>query len=115
MAVSDALSQYFLDVDIETDVANGRLLAYLAKTGEILSRTYADDRVSIHCRIPRKFLGQIPEDEASVSLRGVGHHLPRNGRAFGNGHSTNGAAGSNGHAADGDAMPPHGESMDDVA
>ena len=57
--MSDALTQHFLDVDIETDVANGRLLAYLAKHGEILSRTYADDRVSVHCRMPRKFLGQI--------------------------------------------------------
>ena len=56
-AVSTALTHHFLDVDIETDVANGRLLAALAKNGEILSRTYADDRVSIHCRMPRKFLG----------------------------------------------------------
>ena len=66
-AVSDALTQHFLDVDIETDVANGRLLAYLAKHGEILSRTYADDRVSVHCRMPRKFLGQIPPQEARHS------------------------------------------------
>jgi GTPase len=92
-AVSDALSQHFMDVDIETDVANGRLLAYLAKNGEILSRTYADQRVSIHCRIPRKYLGQIPPDEARVNLRGVGHDLARNGSAFSNGHSANGTSG----------------------
>ena len=64
--MSDALSHDFLDVDIETGVANGRLLAYLAQHGEILSRTYADDRVSIHCRMPRKFLGQIPPQEAVI-------------------------------------------------
>jgi GTP-binding protein HflX len=92
-AVSDALSQHFLDVDIETAVSNGRLLASLAKNGEILSRTYAEDRVSIHCRIPRKFLGQISTDEAMINLRGVGHGLPRNGNAFSNGH-----ANGNGHA-----------------
>lgn len=85
MAVSDALSRHFLDVDIETDVANGRLLAYLAKHGEILSRTYADDRVSIHCRIPRRFIAQIRPDEAMICPRGVGHDLPRNGKVFGNG------------------------------
>jgi GTP-binding protein HflX len=85
-AVSDALSQHFLDVDIETDVSNGRLLAYLAKNGEILSRTYADDRVSIHCRIPRKYLGQISAQEAVINLRGIGHDLARNGHAFSNGH-----------------------------
>ena len=89
-AVSDALSQHFLDVDVEMDVANGRLLAYLAKNGEILSRTYADQRVSVHCRIPRKYLGQIAAENARVNLRGVGHDLARNGSAFSNGHSANG-------------------------
>jgi GTPase len=82
-AVSDALSQHFLDADIETDVGNGRLLAYLAKNGEILSRTYADDRVSIHCRIPRKYLGQIAPHEARIRLRGFDHDLAANG----NGHA----------------------------
>ena len=60
-AVSEAqkLTHHFVDVDVETDVANGRLLALLAKNTEILSRTYTDDRVSVHCRVPRKFLGQL--------------------------------------------------------
>jgi len=61
-AVSDALSRTFLDVDIETGVENGRLPAYLAAHGEILSRKYRDTRVTIHCRIPRKYLGRISED-----------------------------------------------------
>ena len=103
MAVSDALSQHFLDVDVETDVANGRLLAYLAKNSEILSRTYSDDRVSVHCRMPRKFLGQIPPAEASIQLRGIGHHAPRNGSPFGNGQ-----------VADGHSNPT-GAAIDDVA
>jgi GTP-binding protein HflX len=106
-AVSDALSQHFVDVDIETDVANGRLLAYLAKNGEILSRTYADDRVSIHCRIPRKYLGQIQASEATINLRGVGHSLPRNGKVFSNGHTEIGDS-SNEYVS-------NGESFGDVA
>jgi GTP-binding protein HflX len=88
-AVSNALSHHFLDVDVELDVANGRLLAYLAKNGEILSRTYADQRVSVHCRIPRKYLGQIAAEDARVNLRGVGHDNARNGSAFSNGHTAN--------------------------
>ena len=68
-AVSDALTHHFVDVDVETDVANGRLLAYLAKHGEILSRTYTDDRVSVHCRVPRKFLGQLAPEQATDRLR----------------------------------------------
>jgi GTP-binding protein HflX len=64
-AVSDALTHHFVDVDVETGVANGRLLASLAKNSEILSRTYTDGRVSVHCRIPRKYLGQISPEEAT--------------------------------------------------
>ena len=100
-AVSDALTQNFLDVDVETDVSNGRLLAALAKHGEILSRTYANDRVSVHCRMPRKYLGQISADEARIRLRSNGQVLDRNG---------------NGHAvANGDAVYRNGEPVDHVA
>jgi GTP-binding protein HflX len=92
-AVSDALSQDFMDVDIETGVSNGRLLAYLAQHGEILSRTYTDDRVSVHCRMPRKFLGPIPPKEAVIRPR-------FNGSANGNGVSPNtGSSATNSHAA----------------
>jgi GTPase len=79
-AVSEALTQHFLDVDVETDVSNGRLLAYLAQHGEILSRTYVGDRVSVHCRMPREYLGRIRPAEAVIHLRG------KNGEAHGNGH-----------------------------
>jgi GTP-binding protein HflX len=92
--VSDALTHHFLDVDIEADVANGRLLAALAKNGEILSRTYADDRVSIHCRMPRRFLGQIPKVEARIRLRDSGEDWVRDGE-----EPIDGVAHSNGHAS----------------
>lgn len=69
VAVSDALSREFIEADIETSVANGRLLAYLAKHGEILSRTFTDERVTVHCRVPRKYLGRIPTEEADIRER----------------------------------------------
>jgi GTP-binding protein HflX len=88
-AVSDALTHHFLDVDVELGVSNGRLLAYLSKHGEILSRTYTDDRVSVHCRMPRKYLVPIPPDEARIRIRATGEELDRNG----DGHAvTNGEA-----------------------
>jgi GTP-binding protein HflX len=93
VAVSNALTHHFMDVDIETDVANGRLLAVLAKSGEILSRTYSDDRVSVHCRMPRKILGQIPPAEARIRLRSSGQDWDRNGE-----ESENGFVRSNGHS-----------------
>jgi GTP-binding protein HflX len=87
-AVSDALTQHFVDADVETDVANGRLLASLAKNTEVLSRTYTDGRVSVHCRVPRKFLGQISGDGAIVRLRANGNgNVVVNGHANGNGYS----------------------------
>jgi GTP-binding protein HflX len=79
-AVSDALTQHFLDVDVETDVANGRLLAYLAQHGEILSRTFTGDRVSVHCRLPKKYAGRIRPDEAAVRLRATAPHSNGNGQ-----------------------------------
>jgi GTP-binding protein HflX len=101
-AVSDALTHHFVDVDVETDVANGRLLASLAKNTEILSRTYTDGRVSVHCRTPRKYLGQISAEKATIKLR-------RNGSASGNGHVE-----MNGHATS-ESVYRADESIDEVA
>ncbi len=65
-AVSDALGRGFRDVDVETDPGNGRLLAWLGRHGEVLSRQFSDDRVVVHCRVPAALLGRIPEGEATV-------------------------------------------------
>ena len=84
MAVSDALSRSFRDVDVETGVANGRLMAFLAAHGEVLSRRYHDERVTLHCRIPQKYLGRIRDPNTTVTAR-----PERNG----NGQATDEAAG----------------------
>lgn len=60
--VSDALSRPFLDVDVEMNVANGKLLAYLAAHGEILTRQYNEDTVKVHCRVPKKVINKIVDD-----------------------------------------------------
>ena len=70
-AVSDALSVHFQNVDIETSVSNGRLLAYLADKGEILSRTFHENSVRIHCRIDKQYLGKIKDDEATIRQHSV--------------------------------------------
>jgi GTP-binding protein HflX len=69
IAVSDALSRSFADVDVRTSVTNGRLMAFLARHGEILSRHYQNEDVILHCRLPRKFLGRIGSEEACISPR----------------------------------------------
>ncbi|MFM9025328.1 MAG: GTPase HflX [Planctomycetaceae bacterium] len=65
-AVSDCLGRGFRDIDVLTDPGNGRLLAWLGRHGEVLSRHFAADRVTIHCRIPAALVGRIAEADAEV-------------------------------------------------
>jgi len=69
--VSDALSSTFRDIDVETRLDNGRLLAYLAAHGEVLSKRFDDQRVIVHCRIPQKYLGRIAGPDTVVHERGT--------------------------------------------
>src|SRR4029077_4996461 len=64
-AASDALSRSFADLDVETSVANGRMLAYLAAHGEILDRRYDGDRVFLHVRLPERHLGPLHEKDTT--------------------------------------------------
>ena len=63
---SDALGRSFRNVEVETDCGNGRLLAWLAKHGEVLSKRFGDEQMIIHCRVPPAVLGRIDPDEATV-------------------------------------------------
>ena len=49
-------------------VDNGRLLAYLAAHGEILSKKYPDERVIVHCRISAQFLGPHRRGRRAVGI-----------------------------------------------
>ncbi|MFM8890395.1 MAG: GTPase HflX [Planctomycetia bacterium] len=66
-ATTTALGRGFRDVFVRTAPANGRLLAWLSAHGEVLSRHFVDDSVTVHCRLPAALLGRIPPDEATVS------------------------------------------------
>jgi GTP-binding protein HflX len=83
--VSQSLSRGFVDVDIETPVDNGRLLAYLAANGEVLSQRYNDSRVIVHCRISQHHLGRLHDDRAVIRPHanglGNGNSVQRNGAA----------------------------------
>ena len=68
-AVSDALSRSFLEVDINMSVANGKLLAYIAAHGDVLSKQYDNERVTVHCRMPQKYLGRIRDDDVVIEHR----------------------------------------------
>ncbi len=72
VAASDALSRSFCDVDIETHVGNGRLIAFVQAHGEVLSMRYLEDQVIIHCRIPSRFLGRLRGAAAEIREHGSG-------------------------------------------
>lgn len=64
--VSDTLSRSFLDLDVETGVGNGRVMALLAEHGEVLSQRFENDRAIIHCRLPQKHLGKLLDPDTHV-------------------------------------------------
>jgi len=68
-AVSEALSRSFLDVDVEMNVDNGRLMAYLAAHGEVLAKHYRENRVVVRCRIAHAHLARIGDDSVTVRPR----------------------------------------------
>ncbi|MFM7107996.1 MAG: GTPase HflX [Planctomycetaceae bacterium] len=71
-AVSDCLGRGFRDVDVLTDPGNGRLLAWLGRHGEVLSRHFGPDRVTVHCRIPAALVARIAEADAEVRPHAAG-------------------------------------------
>lgn len=75
-AVAEALGRSFLDLDIEMSIDNGRLLAFLASHAEVLSKQYHDGRVTVHCRVARKYVGRIFHDRGIVRRHGDGRPEP---------------------------------------
>jgi GTP-binding protein HflX len=69
-AVREALSDRALEAEVETGVANGRILAYLAQHAQIHQRVYDADRVLLHCRLPRRCLEFLFENRVDVRANG---------------------------------------------
>lgn len=69
-AVRETLGQRALEAEVEIGVANGRVLAYLAQHAQIHDRTYDDDRVRLHCRLPKRCLEFLSENGVDVRANG---------------------------------------------
>ena len=67
--VAEQLSGGYVEADLETSVANGRLFAYLAEHADVSRKEYHDSRVTLTCRIPRRFFQALPMDDLEVHLR----------------------------------------------
>lgn len=66
--VAERLGEGYVEATLETGVGNGRLLSYLSAHAEITRQEYDDSRVTLYCRIPRRFLNALPADDAQVHL-----------------------------------------------
>ncbi|MCS7238862.1 MAG: GTPase HflX [Thermoguttaceae bacterium] len=58
-AVREALGRLMVELEVETSIANGRLLSFLAVNSEVLSREFHDSVVRVHCRIAAQHLGLV--------------------------------------------------------
>jgi GTP-binding protein HflX len=65
-AVMEALSADFADAEIDVEAGNGRVLSYLAAHAEIYRQTFADNRVTVRCHLPRHLLHHIQGPDVSV-------------------------------------------------
>ncbi len=65
-AVGEALGREFLDLEVDVDPADGKLLAYLASKGEVLSREYTDSTITIHVRMPIGAMGIVTKSAVAV-------------------------------------------------
>jgi GTP-binding protein HflX len=66
--VIEMLSADFADVYIELGAGNGRVLAYLAAHAEIYREEFHDNRVAIHCYLPRHLVHHIQEPDVHIKV-----------------------------------------------
>jgi len=69
-AVGDALGREFLDIEVDVDPADGRLLAYLSAKGEVLSRECSETLITVHVRMPTGAMG--PVQKSAIAIRPAG-------------------------------------------
>ena len=70
-AVGEALGREFLDVEVEVEHSDGKLLAYLSAKGEVLSRKFDEDVVKVHVRMPAGAMGPVRASARSVRPVGL--------------------------------------------
>jgi GTPase len=79
--VSEALSRSFVELEVETDASNGKLLAFLSAHAEVLGREYQGERVVVHCRIPQRHLGGLRHEGTIVRPKHGPIVMPQDGDA----------------------------------
>lgn len=65
-AVGQALGREFLDLVVEVNASDGRLLAYLSAKGEVLSRDFGETIVTVHVRMPSGAMGPVRKSAVAI-------------------------------------------------
>ncbi len=74
--VERRLADGYVDLEIETDVGNGRLFSWLAEHADVSETTYHDSRVTLRCRLPRRLSTCVGENGDATSVRVLGNGEP---------------------------------------
>lgn len=65
-AVGEALGREFLDVEVDVNPSDGKLLAYLSAKGEVLSREYGESKITVHVRMPAGAIAPVHQSALQV-------------------------------------------------
>jgi GTPase len=68
IAVSDALSKNFVELEVKLALDDGKTMAWLASAAEILSKQFNDDYAVIHCRMPSRMAGKLAVQGADIRV-----------------------------------------------
>lgn len=66
--VGELLGQGYVEVEITTSAANGKLFAFLAEHAEVLQTDYVDSSVTFRCRIARNILWRVNGEGTSLRI-----------------------------------------------
>ncbi len=66
--VSNELSTSFVTLSVRLSVGDGKTMAWLAKSGEIISKQFHDDHVEIHARMPARFAGRLAREGHPIDV-----------------------------------------------
>lgn len=58
-AVAQALAAEFFSLEVDVDLSDGRLLAYLAAKGEIIGQDVNEHRICVRVRMPASAMGEV--------------------------------------------------------
>ncbi len=67
-AVIEMLRADFADTEIDVDAGNGKVLAYLAAHAEVYRQVFHDNRVTLHCFLPRRLVHHIQEPDVHIRV-----------------------------------------------